>query len=499
MFSIKKLLIALLFISIVPAPMMAMEEQPIAFVREKKRVPALARELRIVVIQAVRVAFEQMDFEPLRKLLEKGVRASQIYLISFECLPWQPIIERDIDIPDSFTSKFLSLLCEYKFDVNEITAQEFSFLNHAILSQLPKLARFLIDQGADIQVIEGEFTPLMRAIRMGYFDLAHYLIEKGADINVLDPLGMTALDCVFEKFKKPALPLIPLMIERGAVVDARHLIATIASGEISLFELLLKNGANPNLIPQQAVINGEVAINPGKVTLLHYVCMKQYLASFVSHYAERERRPLGEMDQVCKYDLPCMQLLFDYGANNLNERDAHGATALMIAAGFFPQLEQTIEAQFGIEIQITREEACKNLNMKPFAQLLLAHGANRDLKNNAGQTARDIALECGNEEMVKLLDTYHPWGTENSNECLKLRAAKAVLAECKKMIANETMNADELKQLIQDMPDSIRGVMCFIAPKEVKDILPIELLLPSADLGAVQKIEPANTQNSNNE
>jgi hypothetical protein len=97
-------------------------------------------------------------------------------------------------------------------DINEsfvapgIPASGATPLHMAILSNQQEVARFLIDQGANVDTPAQDAyrgTPLHWAAALGRVEMARQLIDAGANVNTIDKNGYTPLDATaLEKFSK---------------------------------------------------------------------------------------------------------------------------------------------------------------------------------------------------------------------------------------------------------------------------------------------------------
>lgn len=102
------------------------------------------------------------------------------------------------------------------FDYDEKTAVFFA--NH----MSPKAMRWLVEQGADINARnKWGLTPLHDIIIFagGRLSTVELLFELGADIHAVTPDGNTPLH---EAAMWGRLPIAKMLIERGAVMDARN-------------------------------------------------------------------------------------------------------------------------------------------------------------------------------------------------------------------------------------------------------------------------------------
>lgn len=111
---------------------------------------------------------------------------------------------------------------------------------------------------------------------------------------------------------------------------------------------------------------------------------------------------------------------------------------------------------------------------------MLGYGADRDLKNSKGQTARDIAEKYGNTAMVELLDTHKPWVSG-----LTLKAARTMFARWAPMAAADVQGE------LSSFPSELQEVVIFIAPKAIKDKI-------NANPGNENVLALENVKNDNN-
>ena len=80
------------------------------------------------------------------------------------------------------------------------------------------LSRFLIKNGADVNVKEKKFgfTPLHFAVNNQHKDIVLMLLESGADINARDNKDLTPLN---EAYENNDTPMIDILISRGAIAN----------------------------------------------------------------------------------------------------------------------------------------------------------------------------------------------------------------------------------------------------------------------------------------
>lgn len=96
-----------------------------------------------------------------------------------------------------------------------------TILQSSVKRRRMKLAKYLLEEGAEIQVPASDQigTPLQEAIRIGELEFAHNLLERGADVNALPaPFGgFTALQAAATRSN---LNIAVKLLQRGARVAA---------------------------------------------------------------------------------------------------------------------------------------------------------------------------------------------------------------------------------------------------------------------------------------
>ncbi|MET1083457.1 MAG: ankyrin repeat domain-containing protein [Burkholderiales bacterium] len=125
----------------------------------------------------------------------------------------------------------------------------------ALRNERWKIARFLIERGADVNVqaiarsdSDERFgiglTPLMLTAREGEVDTSVALLGKGADVGMRTLSGRTALSFAAEK---GSLPLVEVLLSRGAKVNDTNkqgFTPLMLASTVEVTEALLRHGAD---------------------------------------------------------------------------------------------------------------------------------------------------------------------------------------------------------------------------------------------------------------
>ena len=116
----------------------------------------------------------------------------------------------------------------------------------SIMGSFPIL-QYLIEKGANIEVISEAGTPLHIACFDGNLQTVQYLIEKGADIEAKDWEEKTPLHCACSYGH---LPIVQYLIEKGANIEAKDdyqctpLHFACSYGHLPIVQYLIEKGAN---------------------------------------------------------------------------------------------------------------------------------------------------------------------------------------------------------------------------------------------------------------
>lgn len=106
-------------------------------------------------------------------------------------------------------------------DVNIVDPNGDTPLLAAIKWKHPEIAEILLEKGADVNVREKfyRYTPLHIALESGFDDLAKKLIAKGADLNAQDYSGDSPLHVAVSEKK---LEMVKLIVSKGANVNIQN-------------------------------------------------------------------------------------------------------------------------------------------------------------------------------------------------------------------------------------------------------------------------------------
>ena len=269
------------------------------------------------------------------------------------------------------SERCLELARRYEITKPQITAIEVSLtLFSAVDAGCTALATGLLDDGASVDARDRfGARPLSHAARFGQLAMAELLLARGAPINARNLAGATALFVAVEGDKTA---VAQRLIERGADVNlaGRSGVTPVAAaayrGNDSVVEHLLNHGADDR-----------VADETGKLPIVYAAAGARFAVAtrLLARNIDVNARYPNELTLLMWASGPdesaaeaeaikVVSILLDAGAR-IDDRDARGRTALMIAA------------------EGGRSE---------IARLLLARGADAALKDKAGKRAADLTV-----------------------------------------------------------------------------------------------------------
>jgi len=149
-------------------------------------------------------------------------------------------------------TQLLDLMNKEKSKINDKDDKGNTILTYAIIYENESFAKYLINEGADTNLINGNGkTPLTIAIENYNRDMARYLIDHGADISMENGNGYTPLTMATENFY---IEMIGYLIDHGADIDGidgnnnTPLTAAIKNDDDDIVEYLINRGADINKI-----------------------------------------------------------------------------------------------------------------------------------------------------------------------------------------------------------------------------------------------------------
>ncbi len=236
----------------------------------------------------------------------------------------------------------------------------------AVETDQPDTMKLLLAAGADVNARNHEQkTPLLWAQEADQVDAMKLLLANKADVNAVDKEGFTALHRAVMQAHRDA---VQLLLASGAGVNAKDaqqktpLHWAAQSGLKEITQLVLANHAEVNATDTQGLTPLQVAVHFEREEVAELLANKGATVDIFSAAA------LGNVDRVTK--------LLKTNPKLATERDRDGSTALHWAA---------------------RE------GRKAVAEVLLAKGADVNVKGESSLTPVQLAAAEGHEDLVELL------------------------------------------------------------------------------------------------
>ena len=193
------------------------------------------------------MAANNNNTEIARILLKDGADLKQKILEGDET--WDPLLKAVMNKNPEMTQLFLDFGAEIS-DKNENTRIR-SRLLIAVENNDFQTAKLLIDHGANVNAYVGQFPhgtrPLYAAAEKNNTEMAKYIIDHGAKVRNYEWKPLNYAIC------QGNLPLLQLLIDAGANVDAKHIYNDMAilsvavnCGNTNAMKMLIKNGASVN-------------------------------------------------------------------------------------------------------------------------------------------------------------------------------------------------------------------------------------------------------------
>jgi uncharacterized protein len=256
---------------------------------------------------------------------------------------------------------------------------------------------------------------LIQAAEHGLVAKVNALISQGIDIDCRGPLQNTAL---IAASKANRLEVVKLLCSKHANPNARTqfrdpeeaysaLLWAIENENIAIAELLLVNGADPNLADGWGEIPLTHAVWKKNVPLIELLLRS---GADVLYRREVDGRPVL-FDAMLKGDLSILESLIKHGADP-KLKDSDGWNLIMIAsnASYFEGVKFGVARGIGINDRtksgITAihlaimHDSCENLAILEF---LIGRGADISVKDDLGTTPLIQASKVGAAKALKIL------------------------------------------------------------------------------------------------
>src|SRR6201996_9039920 len=247
-------------------------------------------------------------------------------------------------------------------------------LYYASLLGLNSVTRFLLDEGADVNIQGGYFgSALQAASRSGHLEIVMLLLDRAADVNIQGGYYGSALPAASYSGH---VEIVKLLLDGGADVNIQGgeyssaLLAASDSGHVEIVKLLLDSGADVN-------------IQGG------YYGSALQAASYSGH-------------------VEIVRLLLDSGADvNIQGGDYGSAPQVASGSGHVEIVRLLLDRGADVNIQGghfgSALQAASDSGHVEIVKLLLNNGADVNVQGEYYGSALQVASDSGHLEIVRLL------------------------------------------------------------------------------------------------
>jgi ankyrin repeat protein len=186
-------------------------------------------------------------------------------------------------------------------------------LHTAVSKDYKRVVEFLIQKGADINLVYGMDTPLARAVGLGKLSMVEILLNHGADVQKAQAGGSPPLHLAASSGFKA---IAEVLLANGAEVNARGgygqtpLYEAVQAGHKNMVEFLLGRKANPDLPDQSKTSPLHSAVGLGREDLVRLLLKA---SADINAPGEKDATPLKMA--VERQNLPMVRLLLEQKAD----------------------------------------------------------------------------------------------------------------------------------------------------------------------------------------
>lgn len=254
-----------------------------------------------------------------------------------------------------------------------------------------------IERGASTVEVN---SMLFSAAEKGCIDLVKVLLSEGASLEARDRLGAKPLA---RAASAGEIEIVTLFLEKGAPLDARDLDGSTAlfkaaeAGRLPMVKLLLERGADINVPGRNGITPLSAAAYMGSAPIVQLFIDKDADTKAIDN-----TQKAAIVYAAGRGFYPVVRLLLDHGVD-VNVKYGNDLTALMWAAGYSAEagvkdvdqvMTLLIERGARVDDQDNRGRTAlmiaAELGHAGAVDLLLAHGADKSLKDKQGKTASDL-------------------------------------------------------------------------------------------------------------
>lgn len=330
--------------------------------------------------------------------------------------------------------KAVENLIKLGVDIHEIDKTGLDPLGLGARKGFVEIGQLLLSKGARVNGLAGGYSPIMRASFSGHLAFVELLLDNGADPDLEAANGFAAFDWALEGKHSGVMARLYEVALLKLEPEARTWVAALKNGDVQELEKALKQ--HFPLLPATHSIALNLAVlarNPSALAVL----LKAGLNPNTHNQSGYAPLPLAcrmaEMDLVIN--------LLDHGANpNIgNDGNDEASPLLQAGRGGHDGIGKLLLAK---EADVNKRNArgysaliLASLYGHPeFVEMLLANGADTTAREQSGYSALDFALERQRDLVVKALVAH--WAKQAATTPTQMDLVTQTLAEQRVALAN---------------------------------------------------------------
>jgi ankyrin repeat protein len=323
------------------------------------------------------------------------------------------------DWPENLAVRAVQFLLEHGADINARRKDLLTPLDLAVLRGDLKMARVLLDYGANVNAGNNRGQTLLHqmlwADNKDRFSAAQLLIEHGADVNAQDNYNDTPLHLapLFLELK-----LVQMLVNHGADVNAvnnegktplHKVLWADNKDRFSAAQLLIEHGADVNAQDKYHTTPLHLAPNYLELELVQMLVNHGADVNAVDNEGKTPLHKVLWADNKDRFS--AAQLLIEHGAD-VNAQDNYHTSPLHLAPLFLELKLVQMLVNYGADVNAVDNDGktplhkvlwADNKDCFSAAQLLIEHGADVNAQDNYHTTPLHLAPNYLELELVQML------------------------------------------------------------------------------------------------